>query len=135
MMRYMLDTNIVSYFIRRTSIKLEERIYDELKLGSLGISVLTRAELRFGQAAMTLEDKRRVLIDKFFLRLPILPWTNDAADHYGRVKNQLKIQGTPIGEIDTQIAAHALAENWVLVTHNTQHFVRVVGLRVEDWVV
>jgi tRNA(fMet)-specific endonuclease VapC len=133
-MRYLLDTNIVSYFIKRTSITLEERIHDELKLGSLAISVLTRAELRYGQAAMTPEDKRRGLIDKFFLRLPILPWTNDAADHYGRIKNQLRLQGTPIGEMDTQIAAHALAENLVFVTHNTKHFEKVAGLRVEDWV-
>lgn len=55
-----------------------------------------------------------------------------AADHYGALKHGLKTQGTPIGEMDTQIAAHDLAENLILVTHNTRHFERVAALALED---
>jgi tRNA(fMet)-specific endonuclease VapC len=130
---YLLDTNIVSYYIRRSSSALEDRVSDALQRHNCAISTLTRAELRFGQAGMSANDKRHGLIDGFLLRLPNLDWTPQAADRYGEIKDHLKKQGTPVGEIDTQIAAHALAENLVLVTHNTKHFDRVPGLRLEDW--
>ena len=67
--------------------------------------------------------------------MPTLPCTTAAADHYGQVKPLLKHQGMPIGEMDTQIAAHALAEDLILVTHNARHFKSVPGLKLEDWVV
>jgi tRNA(fMet)-specific endonuclease VapC len=76
-----------------------------------------------------------VPIDLLLHELPTLPWTVAAADRYGDIKAQFKRQGLPLGDMDTLIAAHALAENLILVTHNTWHFERVVGLRVEDWVV
>jgi predicted nucleic acid-binding protein len=134
-MRYLLDTNIVSYYLRRVSSVLEQRVGDALNQHQAAISVVTRAELRFGQAGMTADDRRRSLINSFLLRLPSLEWTVQAADDYGTLKNSLKSQGMPIGEMDTQIAAHALAENLILVTHNTRRFERVPGLKLEDWLV
>ena len=134
-LRYLLDTNIVSYYVRRSSPTLENRVSDALTRQTISISVLTRAELRFGQASMQAEDKRRSFIDSFLLRLPNLVWTSNAADRYGVIKALHKRQGTPIDEIDTQIAAHALAEGLILVTHNTKHFDKVPGLKLEDWVV
>jgi tRNA(fMet)-specific endonuclease VapC len=124
-LRYLLDTNTVSYFIRRSSESLEKRMKQALRQSTAAISTLTRAELRYGQALMDAQDKRRALIDQLLLQLPHLPWTLEAADHYGNIKAQLKRDGAPIGEIDTQIAAHALAENLILVTHNMKHFERV----------
>lgn len=132
-LRYLLDTNTVSYFIRRSSSELEKRMQLAMKNESAAISTLTRAELRYGQALMERQDKRRAVIDSLLLQLLHLPWTLEAADQYGQVKSQLKRSGEPIGEIDTQIAAHALAENLILVTHNTQHFARVPDLRLEYW--
>ncbi len=132
-LRYLLDTNIVSYYLRRSSNALEERVNDALKHQTIAISALTRAKLRFGQEGMGIEDRRRGLIDHFLLRLPNIAWTNQAADHYGEIKTLHKRQGTPIGELDTQIAAHALAEDLILVTHNTRHFEKVPGLQLEDW--
>jgi predicted nucleic acid-binding protein len=131
--RYLLDTNIVSYYLRRVSPALEQRVGEALNQHQAAISVITRAELRFGQAGMAADDRRRSLINSFLLRLPSLEWTLQAADNYGSLKSALKSQGRPIGEMDTQIAAHALAENLILVTHNTRHFERVPGLKLEDW--
>ena len=129
----MLDTNIVSYYLRRSLPALEERVNDGLRHRTLAISVITRAELRYGQMGMTPEDRRHSLIDSFFLRLPSVEWSIESADHYGALKHTLKTQGTPIGDMDTLIAAHALAENLILVTHNTRHFERISGLKLEDW--
>ena len=134
-MLYMLDTNIVSYYLRRSSPTLEERVNDGLKHRAVAISVITRAELRYGQKGMTPEDRRRALIDSFLLRLPNVEWSIDAADHYGALKHTLRTQGTPIGDMDTLIAAHALAEKLTLITHNTRHFENVPGLKLEDWMV
>lgn len=130
---FLLDTNIASYYLRRSSAKLEARLNDGLMQQAVAISVLTRAELRFGQAGMADDDRRRSLIDHFLLQLPNLPWTHHAADHYGALKDANRRGGTPIGELDTQIAAHALAEGLTLVTHNTRHFDQVPGLNLEDW--
>ncbi len=132
-LRYLLDTNTVSYFIRRSSAALEKHMKQALLKSTAAISTLTRAELRYGQALMEAQDKRRIVIDQLLLQLPHLPWTLEAADHYGSIKAQLKRDGSPIGEIDTQIAAHAMAEDLILVTHNTQHFDKVSGLLLEDW--
>ena len=133
MILYLLDTNIVSYYLRRSSAGLEVKLNQALRGDQCAVSVITRAELRYGQAAMAAEDKRRAFIDGFLVRVPNLPWTPAAADHFGALKSQLKREGKPIGELDTQIAAHALAEGLILVTHNTRHFDRITGLKLEDW--
>ena len=130
---YLLDTNIVSYYLRRSSAKLEAKMTEGLRGQQCAISVITRAELRYGQTAMAHDDKRRALIDAFLMQVPSLPWTTSAADLYGALKTTLKREGMPIGELDTQIAAHALAEDLILVTHNTRHFEREPGLTIEDW--
>lgn len=132
-LRYLLDTNIVSYYIRRTSAALEAKVNDGLRREYVAISVLTRAELKFGQQGMVNDDKRRSLIDGFLGQLPNLPWTEAAADHYAQIRAEHKRKGTPIGEMDALIAAHALAENLSLVTHNTKHFALLPGLKLLDW--
>ncbi len=132
-LQYLLDTNIASCYLRRSSVGLEELVNQGLLHQTVAISVLTRAELRFGQAGMAADDRRRSLIDHFLLQLPNLPWTLQAADRYGLLKDAHRRGGTPIGEIDTQIAAHALAEGLTLVTHNSRHFEQVPGLPIEDW--
>jgi tRNA(fMet)-specific endonuclease VapC len=132
-LQYLLDTNIASYYLRRSSAGLEARVNHGLLQQTVALSVLTRAELRFGQAGMSADDRRRSLIDHFLLQLPTLSWTPQAADRYGLLKDAHRRSGTPIGEIDTQIAAHALAEGLTLVTHNTRHFDQVPGLQIEDW--
>ncbi len=132
-LRYLLDTNTVSYFIRRSSSALEKRMSLAMKNESAAISTLTRAELRYGQALMERQDKRSNVIDLLLQQLPHLAWTSEAADHYSEIKSYLKLEGAPIGELDTQIAAHALAEGFILVTHNTKHFVKIPHLKLEDW--
>ena len=129
----MLDTNIASHCLRRSSAALEERVNQGLLRQTLAIAVLTCAELRFGQAVMAADDRRLSLIDHFLPQLANLPWTPKAADLYGLLKDTHRRAGTPIGELDAQIAAHALAEGLTLVTHNTRHFHQVPALQVEDW--
>ena len=135
MIEYLLDTNILSYFIRGRHAELNSRVTEAIERERACVSVIVRAEVRFGQSGMLANDKRRRAIDLLLDQLPALPWTAAAADAYGTLKAQLQSTGRPIGELDTQIAAHALAEGLVLVTHNTRHFDRIAGLKLEDWMV
>ena len=82
---------------------------------------------------MAHDDKRRVPVALLLLELPALHKTVAAADSDGEVKALLKRQGFPFGEMDTRIAAHALAEKLILVTHTTQDSKKTSGLKVEDW--
>ena len=132
-MHHLLDTNIISHFIKGREPALQARISRAWDEQSFAISAITQAELRYGQALMVAQDKRRRSIDLILRQVKVLPWTAAAADIYGDIKSQNKRQGTPIGELDTQIAAHALAEKLILVTHNTRHFENVPGLKLEDW--
>jgi tRNA(fMet)-specific endonuclease VapC len=134
-MRYLLDTNTLSYFIKGISPTLTRHMAKAMQAKTIATSAICCAELRYGQALMSANDKRRVPIDLLLLELPVLPWTATAADCYGEIRAMFKRQGTPIGEMDTQIAAHALTEKLILVTHNTRHFEKVPGLKLEDWMV
>jgi predicted nucleic acid-binding protein len=135
MMRYLLDTNIVSYFVKGVSVSMVQRMQTGVDAQDIAISAITRAELRYGLELMDKFDKRRRRIDLLLKELPTLPWSIEAADEFGRIRAYLKRNGTPVGEFDTQIAAHALAEKLILVTHNTRHFENIPHLKLEDWMV
>lgn len=135
MITHLLDTNIISYALRPQNQSLAHRLHSAMADEYVGISVATRAEIRAGQFRMNAQGKRRALIDQLLDVLPTLDWTAQAADMYGKTHTLLMSQGQPIGIMDVQIAAHALAENLILVTHNTRHFQRIPALKLEDWMV
>ena len=83
---------------------------------------------------MAANHKRHAQIDLLLLELPAMPWTVAAADQYGEIKALLKRQAIPIAEMRTKIAAHASAENLILVIYNNRHFERVTGLKIEGWI-
>lgn len=134
-MRYLLDTNIVSYFVKGISASLVQRMQAGVDAQDIAISAVTRAELRYGVELMDKFDKRRRRIELVLKEFPTLPWSIAAADEFGRIRAYLKRNGRPVGEFDTQIAAHALAEKLILVTHNTRHFENIPHLKLEDWMV
>jgi tRNA(fMet)-specific endonuclease VapC len=135
LIKYLADTNILGYFARNSSDALQKRMLTALKKQEIAISAITLAETRFGLALLQPDDKRRRTVDLLLNEFPVLPWTGEAADRYGEIAAHLQQTGQPIGVMDTQIAAHALMLGLPLVTHNTRHFKRVSGLKIEDWMV
>lgn len=127
---YMLDTDTCSYVLKTKSAKLAERfMVDE---GKIAISEIVLAELRFGaDNHQNRTEQIHDLIDDFIVRLEIIPWA--ASVHYGKLRAMLQNSGTPIGNMDTLIAAHALSQDSILVTNNTKHFRRVPGLKIDNW--
>lgn len=131
-MVYLLDTNICAYIINRRPSVVRERLLEH-QHDEIGVSSLTAAELRYGADKSSRPGQNHESLDKFLLPLSIYDFGGAAARGYGPVRVGLERQGTPIGPLDTLIAAHALSLGAVLVTSNTREFERVPGLRLEDW--
>lgn len=135
MIRYLADTNILGYFARRTHPPLQQRMQHAIQRQEIAISVITRAETQLGLAPLAANDRRRQSIGRMLEEIPALPWSAEAADRYGEIAAQLQKSGRVVGEMDAMIAAHALVLGLPVVTHNTRHFSRIPGLRLEDWTV
>ena len=131
-MRYMLDTSICIALIKRKPPKALRR-FDRLSAGDVGISTITLAELRYGIAKSQNIDRNRQALEEFLLPLEVADFDESAASAYGAVRADLENTGRPIGPLDTQIGAHALSLNSVLVTNNAAEFRRIKGLQVENW--
>lgn len=130
----LLDTDVCIYLINRRP--RHERLLDRIDgraYGELLISAITLAELEFGVAKSARGAANRSRLELFLARFEIAPFDTRAAAAYGPLRAALEDKGTPIGPLDTQIAAHALALGAVLVTHNVREFGRVPGLTVENW--
>jgi tRNA(fMet)-specific endonuclease VapC len=128
---YMLDTDTVSFALRgvgKVGVVLLQKAPAELCMSSV-----TLAELRYG-ADCRGSRKLHELIDTFARTVGVVPFDIDAAVHFGRIGAALTANGTPIGQMDTMIAAHASSLDLILVTNNSKHFGRVAGLQLENWV-
>lgn len=132
MLKYMLDTNIVIYVIKRRPLEVLETF--NTHAGHLCISAITLSELLHGaEKSVQIEHNLRQVED-FISRLEVLPYGLKAASHYGEIRANLERSGTPIGVNDLHIAGHARSEGLVLVTNNLKEFERVKALRLENWV-
>ncbi len=93
------------------------------------------SELRHGAEKSQSRDKALSTIDQLSRRIQIAPLIESTGQHYGQIRAELEKAGTPIGNNDLWIAAHARSEGWIVVTNNEREFSRVAGLQVENWVI
>lgn len=128
----MLDTDISSYIIRKRPESVRVR-FREAEGDELCISVVSEAELLYGVKAKGSPRALAAMVADFLRRLTVLDWSRAAARHYADIRARLESAGTPIGNLDLLIAAHARSAGAVLVTNNEKHFRRVEGLKVENW--
>ena len=128
----MLDTNIVAFAKNnRPEIVLERmRRFDP---GDLCVSAVTLAELEYGVFNSSNPERNQLALTLFLANIDVIPFGDDAAVEYGRIRADLRRKGTPIGANDLMIAAHAKSLGMTLVTNNTREFSRVEGLMLEDW--
>jgi tRNA(fMet)-specific endonuclease VapC len=132
-MLYMLDTDVASYIIKGGHRRVDQRVA-ATPPSDLCISAMTRAELKYGLAASPENLRLHALVQRFLGNTRLLAWGSEAADIHAQIKFQLRSAGTPIGEMDTLIAAHAIASDAVLVTNNTRHFEPIkFPLMLENW--
>lgn len=132
MLKYMLDTNIAIYTIKNKPSEVREafKAHD----GQMCISSVTLMELVYGAEASAAVERNLRDIEGFAARLEVLPYDNEAAIHTGQLRAELKKIGRPIGPYDEMIAGHARSKGLVVVTHNTEPFENVPGIRLANWV-
>jgi len=128
MKTYMLDTDTVSFALKGVG-NVGKRILRH-KPSHICISAITLAELRFGVERKA-SPKLEQLVASFVRGIHVAPFDDAAARQFGKVATSLV--GSPIGQLDALIAAHAIAIGAILVTNNTRHFERVPGLDIENW--
>lgn len=131
-MKYMLDTNICIFAIRNSNDNVLKKFREHLE-NELYISSITLAELMYGVEKNRKPEQNRNALLQFLTLIDIKEFSEKAAIEYGKIRAFLENQGTPIGPLDTLIAAHAVSENMILVTHNTKEFLRIPDLTVENW--
>ncbi|HPG54751.1 MAG TPA: PIN domain-containing protein [Smithellaceae bacterium] len=129
---YLLDTNICIFAINKKTPQLINTINKKSK-HDIYISSLTIAELEFGVENSQYVEKNRVALLKFISLFRILPFDDEDAVCYGKLKTKLKKKGEIIGPIDMLLAAQALSKDLIFVTNNADEFSRVDGLKIEDW--
>lgn len=132
MLRFLLDTNIVIYVLKRRPIEVLSVF--NANASRMAISSITLAELMHGAEKSSRVTENLAAIEDFCSRLEVLPYSSKAAQHYGAIRAHLEKLGRPIGVNDLHIAAHARSEGLVLVTNNTAEFERVPALEIENWV-
>ena len=132
MLKYMLDTNIVIYVIKRKPIEVLDTFNQHAD--KLAISSITLAELLHGAEKSEQVERNLRKVEDFVSRLEVLEYTPNAAAHYGDIRADLERKGTPIGVNDLHIAGHARSEGLIVVTNNLREFERVEGLRTDNWV-
>jgi tRNA(fMet)-specific endonuclease VapC len=132
MLKYLLDTNIVIYVIKRRPIEVLG-LFNE-HAGRMAMSAITLSELYHGAEKSAKVSQNLEVIEEFSSLLEVLPYTAKASAHYGSIRSALEKAGQPIGVNDLHIAAHARSEGLVVMTNNVSEFARVPGLMVENWV-
>ena len=131
-LRYMLDTNIVIYILKRRPLEILSTF--NANANRMAISSITLAELTHGAEKSDRVTENLEVIDNFCSRLEVLPYGEKAAQHYGAIRAVLEKLGQPIGVNDIHIAGHTRSEGLVLVTNNVSEFERVPGLEIENWI-
>lgn len=130
-MKVLLDTDVTSYIFSHRDDRARRRFL-AFSVGDIGISAVTAAELAFG-VEINQSGRNRRAVERALESLVVAPFDAHAASAYGRIRATLQRLGTPIGPLDMLIAAHAISLGIPLATNNAREFLRVPGLRVENW--
>ena len=132
MLKYLLDTNIIIYVLKRRPKEVLEVF--NINASRMAISSITLSELLYGAEKSQNIDRNLEAIEEFISHLDVLPYDAKASQHYGQIKAALEKKGEIIGENDIHIAAHAISQGLILVSNNLREFKRVPNLAFENWV-
>ena len=130
-MRFLIDTNIIIY-----SLKNAGNVNDNFlkyKDDEMSLSVISYGELVFGAKKSGSVEKNLKTVEYIKSIFPLLDVTSDVMDVFGELKAKIQKTGRIIDDMDLLIASTAIAENMILVTHNTKHFEKIPNLQIQDW--
>lgn len=128
----LLDTNICIYIIKEKPFSVLKK-FQSKKITEVAISATTVAELQFGVEKSLYQERNQLALTQFLAPLEIVPFDENAAFQFGKIRADLEKTGKPIGVFDMMIAAHTLSLQATLVTNNQKEFSRIDGLKIENW--
>lgn len=129
---YLLDSNVCIHLLNERHPQIEHHFRSHSP-AEIALCSIVKAELLFGARNSQRVEANLQRLRGFFAPLASLPFDDRCADEYGQIRANLTAQGKLIGPHDMQIAAIARTYDAILVTHNTNEFGRITGLRMEDW--
>jgi len=132
MARYMLDTDVCSYIMKRSNHAVLKRL-QKVPVNEVCISVITKSELLYGIELSPRRHQDETALSAFLGHVEVLDFPDQASAHYATIRADLKKQGMMIGANDLLIAAHARSLGLTLITNNTREFQRVRNLAIENW--
>jgi len=132
MLTYMFDTDISSYIMKRSNAAVMLKL-QSVEVAEVCVSAITKCELMYGVEVSPQRQRDEAALSAFLRHVQVLDFSAGAALDYAGIRADLKQRGALIGGNDLLIAAHALSLGLTLVTNNTAEFVRVKGLKVENW--
>jgi len=132
-MRFLLDTNICIYIIKRKPQKIFDK-FQTLEIFDIGISSVTIAELEYGVYKSQRQQQNRAALIQFLITLPVVPFDERSTQTYGQIRAALERQGIVVGPMDLLIASQAISLGLTLVTNNVRELSRIPGLTLENWV-
>lgn len=130
---YMLDTNICIYIIKQQPKSVQEK-FESLSVGSVAMSLVTLGELEYGALRSNNAEKAMGILEELVNYIPVLPMSETVAREYADIRADLAAKGTPIGNNDMWIAAHARDLGCTLITNDRKEFARVSDLQIDNWV-
>lgn len=130
---YMLDTNICIYIIKNKPASVRTK-FEQMQIGDVAMSMITFGELEYGALRSQNATRQLQIMDELSRYIPVLAMQQEVSKTYAEIRADLTSKGTPIGNNDLWIAAHARTLGATLVSNNTKEFVRVDGLKLENWV-
>lgn len=131
-MKYLLDTNACIVYLNRSVSGVRRRL-EATPSDDIAVCSIVKAELFYGALRSRNFERTLAQQQRFLNQFVSLPFDDQASLTYSRIRVQLEAEGTPIGPYDLQIAAIAIANTLILVTHNTREFGRIEALQIEDW--
>ena len=131
-MSYLLDTNTCIRYLNGQSENIKKQL-ERLRPDDVLLCSVVKAELLYGAAKSTISERTFARVNRFFSLFHSLPFDDRSAFAYGSIRTDLERRGLLIGPNDLMIAAIALANDSIVVTHNTREFGRIGNLRYEDW--
>lgn len=131
-MKYMLDTNICIYIIKKRPASVIERL-QKTKISDVCISSITLSELEYGVEKSKKNEQNKIALTGFIAPVEVVAYDDLAAARYGKIRASLEKKGQILGPLDMLIAAHALSMGLTVATNNDREFKRVTGLKVENW--
>ncbi|MFH1856709.1 MAG: type II toxin-antitoxin system VapC family toxin [Candidatus Omnitrophota bacterium] len=132
-MKYLLDTNICIYIIKKKPLEVINKL-TKINISDIGMSSITLSELEYGVEKSQSSDRNRIALLEFLSPIEIYNYDDSAAKEYGVIRAELERKGNIVGSLDMLIAAHAKSLGLILVTNNEKEFKKIPELKIENWV-